>query len=209
MKPVIAIDGPSGSGKGTISRLLADRLGFAYLDTGMLYRAIAHKKTSFDEIVNLSIHDLLKTIKEIPEEILRSEEGSIAASNIAKLPHIREILTKLQRDFARNPGEEYKGSVLDGRDIATAVVPNADCKIFITASLEVRAARRFESLKEADPRITYEDVYNNMKARDEQDKSRKTAPLSFNESYTLLDTSNDSIEESLEKAITCVMQCLR
>ncbi|MDR2267932.1 MAG: cytidylate kinase [Holosporaceae bacterium] len=205
-KPVIAIDGPAGSGKGTISRLLADHLGFAYLDTGILYRAVAYKKINFDEAVDLSIHDLLKIIKEIPKKNLRSDAVGVAASNIAKLPNVREIMTRLQRDFTRNPGEKYKGSVLDGRDIATVVVPNADCKIFITASLEIRAARRFKSLEKTNSRITYKEVYDNMKARDEQDKSRKTAPLSFNGSYTLVDTSNDSIEESLKKVIAIVTQ---
>ena len=135
-KPVIAIDGPSASGKGTIARLLAERLGFAYLDTGVLYRAVAYMNVSDDEIANLSIRDLLKIVSETSENVLRTDEISAKASAIAKAPNIREILTKLQREFVLNPGEKYAGSVLDGRDIATVVVPKADCKIFITCKPE-------------------------------------------------------------------------
>ncbi|MDR2780861.1 MAG: (d)CMP kinase [Holosporaceae bacterium] len=200
-KPIIAIDGPASSGKGTIARLLADRLGFAYLDTGLLYRALAY----LGESQQPSVQDVLRVMKETPEETLRSEEIGNKASVIAGTQSVREMLLQLQRDFAANPGEKYNGSVLDGRDIATIVVPNADHKIFITAGLEIRVLRRLEFLRQNDPRITYEEVYENLAARDEQDRSRKIAPLVFNESYdALVDTSYDSIEESFGKVIRVI-----
>ncbi|MDR0968116.1 MAG: cytidylate kinase [Holosporaceae bacterium] len=199
-KPVVAIDGPAGSGKGTIARLLADRLGFAYLDTGILYRAVAYINVGDRNLSTLSISDLLS----IPESDLRTDEISAKASEIAKLPNIREILTKLQREFVANPGEGSEGSVLDGRDIATVVVPGADYKIFVTADLEVRAKRRFDALKQANPQITYDEIYQSLAARDEQDRTRKIAPLVFTDDYVLIDTTNDSIEESLEKVARVV-----
>jgi cytidylate kinase len=196
-KPVIAMDGPAGSGKGTVARLLANRLGFAYLDTGLLYRALAYLGEERWESVQI-----LEFINNTPENVFRSEEVGHKASAFAKLPEIREMLLQLQRDFAANPpGEKYEGAVLDGRDIATVVVPDASCKIFITADLAVRAARRFEFLKQFNSNLTYEEVFQNLAIRDEQDKSREIAPLVFNDSYNILiDTSRDSIEESFAKA---------
>jgi cytidylate kinase len=195
-KPVIAIDGPAGSGKGTIARLLADRLGFAYLDTGLLYRALAclgEEKWESAQVLDL--------IKNTSENVLRSEKISNKASAVAKLPEVRKMLLQLQRDFATDPGEKYRGSILDGRDIATVVVPDANCKMFITADLAVRATRRLEFLKLSNPDLTHEEVFQNLAIRDEQDKSREIAPLVFNDSYDILiDTSKDSIEESFAKA---------
>jgi cytidylate kinase len=200
-KTVIAIDGPAGSGKGTISRLLADRLGFSYLDTGLLYRALAYLGQEKWESVQI-----LEFINSTPKDVFRSDEISNKASAIAKLPEVRKMLLQLQRDFAANPGKEYGGAILDGRDIATVIVPDANHKIFITADLAVRALRRFVSSKRSDPDLTYEDVYQNLAIRDEQDKSREIAPLVFNDSYDILiDTSKDSIEESFAKAYESVM----
>jgi cytidylate kinase len=202
-KPVAAIDGPAGSGKGTLAQLLADRLGFARLDTGLLYRALACVGENFQG----SAQDLFKIIEETPESVLRSDEISRKASAVAGSSEVRRMLLQLQRDFAANPGEKYAGSVLDGRDIATVVVPDADYKIFITANLEVRAMRRFEVLKQTDFSVTCDDIYRNMAIRDEQDRSREIAPLVFNDSYDILiDTSVDSVEESFAKLINFILQ---
>jgi cytidylate kinase len=196
-KPIVAIDGPAGSGKGTVAGLLADRLRFAYLDTGLLYRAVAYSGE------RTSVQNLLKILRETPEDVLRSDSIGSKASEVSKIPEVRQMLLQLQRDFAENPGEEYAGSVLDGRDIATVVVPRADYKIFITADPEIRAARRFEFLKQTDPKITRDEIYRSLVIRDEQDRSRKIAPLIFSEDIydILIDTSKDSIEESFTKVI--------
>ncbi|MDR1982243.1 MAG: (d)CMP kinase [Holosporaceae bacterium] len=207
-KPIVAIDGPAGSGKGTIARMLADHFGFAYLDTGALYRIAAHANVNFDEITNLSVHDLLKIAADTPEDVLKSDIVGCKASDIAKLPHIREVMTQLQREFVANPGNEFGGSILDGRDIGTVVIPNADCKIFITADPEVRAKRRWNFLKITNPLLTYETIYQSIVARDEQDQSRKIAPLTCDESYVLLDTSADTIDMSLAKAVKIVRVAL-
>ncbi|MDR2723767.1 MAG: (d)CMP kinase [Holosporaceae bacterium] len=199
MKPVIAIDGPSGSGKGTIAQRLADYWEFAYLDTGLLYRLVAYK--NIESLRGTAINDLLKLTKETPEKLLRSTEIGIRASEVAKSPEVRTILTEMQRAFMANPGAEYKGAVLDGRDIGTVVAPDADCKIFITADLGERAKRRFESLKQFNPNITFKEIYESLKTRDENDRSRENAPLICTEDYIILDTTTDSPEESFEKAL--------
>ncbi|MDR1561004.1 MAG: cytidylate kinase [Holosporaceae bacterium] len=208
MKPVVAIDGPAGSGKGTLAKKIASYFNFAYLDTGLLYRIIAHMEMQSDEIRQVQIDDLL-TLKGMPPDLLRSESTSAKASEIAKMPEIREIMTKLQRDFAASPGDIYMGSVLDGRDIGTVVIPDAACKIFVTANLKVRAMRRFNSLRTTNRQITYEEIYENLEARDKQDQSREIAPLAFNDSYTLIDTSNDTIDESFAKAVKIVKNSLK
>lgn len=194
MKPVIAIDGPAGSGKGTLARMIASHFSLIYLDTGLLYRTIAYLDLSLDEMKDLTINTLLDEISKLTDKELRSDENSVKASNVAKLPEIRNIMTRLQRDFI----EIYKdqGVVLDGRDIGTVVVPDACCKLFITADLQERAKRRFKTLK--DQNVSFEEVYNNMKLRDDQDKSREVAPLTFDETYIIIDTSKHSEEESFK-----------
>ncbi len=194
MKPVVAIDGPAGSGKGTLARMIASHFSFKYLDTGVLYRTIAYLDLTLDEMKSLTIKTLLEKISELTDEQLRSDENSVKASNVAKMPEIRDIMTRLQRDFIDIYKEQ--GVVLDGRDIGTVVVPDACCKLFITADLKERAKRRFDMLK--DQNVTLADVYNNMKLRDDQDKSRAIAPLTFDESYIIIDTTEQSEEESFK-----------
>jgi cytidylate kinase len=233
MKPIIAVDGPAGSGKGTMARKLANHFGFAYLDSGMIYRAFACMDMAFsdnnsalngltdnsdfldtlsdifrieDDENNFNNYqfygnagDFIESIQSIPENVLRSEIIGMEASKLAKLPEIREIINNIMREFAANPGEKYFGTILDGRDIGTVVFPNADCKIFLTSSAEIRAKRRFESMKSVNPNISFDEIYKNLKTRDEQDYSRGIAPLSFDESYIIVDNSIDTIEESFIK----------
>jgi cytidylate kinase len=149
----------------------------------------------------------MKLLAETPEDILRSEEVGLKASAIAKLPQVRETMTALQRRFIADPGA--KGSVLDGRDIGTVVAPFAECKLFITADVETRAKRRFDVLKRNNFQITLAEIYKKLKARDMQDRSRKNAPLAFTEDYILIDTTNDTPEESTEKAIRTSEKLLR
>ena len=192
MSPVVAIDGPAGSGKGTLARMIASHFNFIYLDTGLLYRTVAFLNIPLVKIKNVNVREILNTMEKLTDEQLRSSENSTRASNIAKLPEIREIMTKLQRDFIQL--YKTKGIVLDGRDIGTVVVPDACCKLFITADLKERAKRRFADLKEEN--TTFEEVYNNIKLRDAQDKSRKIAPLTCDENYIVIDTTRQSVEES-------------
>jgi cytidylate kinase len=207
--PVIAIDGPACSGKGVIARILADRLEFAHLDTGMLYRILAHSGADPEEFAAFSALEVLSIVRNVPEEILRSEAVGRKASEIAALSRVREVITRLQRDFIARPGDGYAGSILDGRDIGTVVVPDADCKIFVTADPEVRARRRFDSLRITNPGLDFEEVLKSITARDEQDRSRAIAPLLCNESYILLDTSDDSPDGSVAKALEAARRCLR
>ena len=211
MSPVVAIDGPAGSGKGTLARMIASHFNFVYLDTGLLYRTIAFLNTPLTEIKDMDIKEILNVMSKLTSEQLRSHEISVRASDIAKTPEIRDIMTGLQRDFI----DIYrkKGVVLDGRDIGTVVVPDACCKLFITADLKERARRRFEDLKgkskeslgnlknqngQKDQNISFNEVYNNLKLRDTQDKSRKIAPLTCDETYLVIDTTRQSVEESFK-----------
>jgi cytidylate kinase len=205
VKPVIAIDGPAGSGKGTIARRLAEYWKFAYLDTGLLYRLVAY--SNMESLKEATIATLMKLLAEVPDDVLRSEEVGSKASAIAKLPQVRETMTALQRRFIADPGA--KGSVLDGRDIGTVVAPSAECKLFITADVETRAKRRFDILKQNNFQITLAEICKKLKARDKQDRSRKNAPLTFTKDYILIDTTNDTPEESIEKAICASKKLLR
>ncbi len=205
MKSVIAIDGPAGSGKGTLARRIASHFHFIYLDTGKLYRTVAYINKSVEELEKLSITEIIDTSENIKESELRSEKNSIRTAVLAKNLQIREIMTRLQRDFA----DYYKdtGTVLDGRDIGTVVFPDAYCKLFITADLEVRARRRFEDLQKINSSVLFEDVLNQMKNRDEQDMNRTIAPLKYDESYYLVDTTKKTEEESLLQCIDIINQC--
>jgi len=194
MKPVVAIDGPAGSGKGTLARMIASHFNFVYLDTGLLYRTVAFLNVPLIKIKNMGIKELLHTASVLTNEQLRSAENSARASEVAKMPEIRDIMTRLQRDFIDL--YENQGTVLDGRDIGTVVVPDACCKLFITADLEERAKRRFADLK--DKNITFDEVFNNIKLRDVQDKSRKIAPLTCDETYIVIDTTKQSAQESFK-----------
>ena len=194
MKPVVAIDGPAGSGKGTLARMIASQFSFIYLDTGVLYRTIAFMDISLEKLESLSINELLDMRTKLSDDQLRSSENGVRSSNIAKIPEVREIMTRLQRDFIDL--YEKKGVVLDGRDIGTVIVPDACCKLFITADLEERAKRRFADL--GDQNISFEEVFNNMKLRDDQDKSREIAPLICCETYIVVYTTGQSVQESFK-----------
>ncbi|MDR1375849.1 MAG: (d)CMP kinase [Holosporaceae bacterium] len=207
MKSVIAIDGHAGSGKGTLAEKLAKRYGFAHFDTGILYRYVAYKGLSPIEVEKLSLDDIFNDLKEIPQEILRSDQVGAKTAEMAKLPEIRRYILRLQRDFIASPGK-YAGTVMEGRDIGSVVVPDAVCKLFVTARLDVRARRRLAFLKQKNPNVTYEEVYENMKKRDFQDENRKESPLVCNSSYSIIDTSDETVDESFDKASKIVAKNL-
>ncbi|NPA16007.1 MAG: (d)CMP kinase [Deferribacteres bacterium] len=214
---IIAIDGPAGSGKSTVAKIIAQRLGFLYLDTGAIYRAVGYLalKKGIDledekALVNL-IRQMELTItpekghqkiavngEDITEKI-RTEEIGMAASTVSKHPEVRKALLELQRDFGRRCN-----LVTEGRDTTTVVFPNAEVKIFLTASPEVRAERRLKELKEKGIEKSYEEVLNAIIKRDRQDTERAVAPLKPAEDAVIIDTSGMSIEEVVEEILKIV-----
>jgi len=187
----VAIDGPAAAGKGTISRAVAAHFGFAYLDTGALYRAVGVK--GGDPVAAaraLGPEDLAR-------DDLRSLAAGEAASRVAAIPEVRAALVDFQREFARREG----GAVLDGRDIGTVICPGAEIKLFVTASPEVRARRRW---LESGQDESFEGVLAQVRARDARDMGRADAPLRPAEDAVMLDTSDLSIEQAIAQAIALV-----
>ncbi|MDD5005658.1 MAG: (d)CMP kinase [Candidatus Omnitrophica bacterium] len=214
---IIAIDGPAGAGKSTVAKLIAQKLGFFYIDTGALYRALTLKAKRLN--LNLkdekSISDLLKKTnigleydknnlrvtldgEDISKEI-RKPYVTDGVSDVAKIKEVREIMTTLQRKLAEN-----NNSVLEGRDIGTVVFPNAQYKFFLDADFNERVNRRFKELEEKKENINMELVANDLSTRDKIDSTRKIAPLKKAEDAIYIDTTNLSIEEVVNKVISWI-----
>lgn len=213
---IITIDGPAAAGKGTLAGALAEKYKLAYFDTGMVYRAVGlqmvlsgadlqdqtkatefAKKLTFPEMMKLSTH-----------KDFRSDIGGQAASIVSAIPDVRSALLTMQQNFALNPvfadGTKANGAVYDGRDTGTVVCPDADLKIFITASSEVRAKRRFDEFSAKGINTTYEKVLSDMKERDERDSKRSTAPLKPADDAVIIDTSSLGIKEVLAKVCSLI-----
>jgi CMP/dCMP kinase len=186
----VAIDGPAAAGKGTIARALAEKFGFAHLDTGLLYRAVGIK--GGDPVA--AAHSLSR--EDLARPDLRSLAAGEAASRVAAIPEVRAALVAFQRDFAARAG----GAVLDGRDIGTVICPQADVKLFVTASPECRAKRRWQEAGEG----SFEEVLAQVRARDSRDMGRADAPLRPAPDSITLDTTDLAISEALEKACAIV-----
>jgi len=204
---VIAVDGPAASGKGTIARAIANHFGLPLMDTGLLYRAVALNLWRWggdpgNEFEALRACGELGFDPDDPE--LRSEPVSRFASAISAYPSVRAALLERQQDFAQQPG----GAVLDGRDIGTVIAPDADVKLFVTASPEVRAQRRVLELLERGMPAHFEDVLADIRARDERDANREFAPLKKAADALLLDTSQLDREQSIAEAIRMVTERL-
>jgi cytidylate kinase len=202
----VAIDGPAAAGKGTIARALAAAFGFAHLDTGLLYRAVGVQALDdgrgvIDPYWAAELARRL-TPADLERPALRSARAGQAASKVAALPEVRAALLEFQRRFARREG----GAVLDGRDIGTIIAPDADVKLFVTASAEVRAQRRVRELLERGMPGHYEDVLLDIRARDERDTNREIAPLRQAEDAILLDTSELGVDEAIAEAIRLVKE---
>ncbi|MGH6822528.1 MAG: (d)CMP kinase [Methylocella sp.] len=202
---IIAIDGPAASGKGTLARNLARHFGLPHLDTGLLYRATA--RALFDAGRALSDKEAAVaaarglTLTGFDEISLRGREMAEAASIVAAIPEVRRALVELQRAFARSPG----GAVLDGRDIGTVICPEACPKIFVTASAEVRAARRTLELRSQGEEADYAAVVDEIVRRDARDKNRATAPLMAANDAIVLDTTALDAAAAFQAALAIVM----
>ena len=201
---IIAIDGPAASGKGTIAKRIAAHYGLAYLDTGMLYRAVA-RDTLARSRDPADADEALNSAKALDPSTLgdpglRRPGLAEAASLVAKHPEVRQELLSYQRSFAR----AKSGAVLDGRDIGTVICPGADVKLFVTATPEERARRRYLELKQAGVAIKEADVLADIRRRDERDKNREAAPLRKAPDAYLLDTTNLAIDAAFKAAIDLI-----
>ncbi len=206
MGKVIAVDGPAGAGKSTVSKIVANKLGYTYIDTGAMYRAVGLKYSETCE-------DLIDVVEKIDIELddkarvfvdgqdvtakIRTPEISKLASDVSKFGFVRKKLTELQRKMAE------RGSVImDGRDIGTQVLPNADLKIFLTASLEERARRRFEELKAKEQIVNFDAIKTEIALRDKQDSEREIAPLKQADDAILIDSTHLTIDEVVAQILS-------
>ena len=202
---IIAVDGPAASGKGTIAKALAAHYGLPHLDTGLLYRAVGiavleagGDPASPDDALHAAEH--LSSALDDPG--LKSEAAGKAASMVSAHPGVRAALLERQKRFANQGG----GAVLDGRDIGTVIAPHADAKLFVTASAEIRAERRFAELKRMGLDVHLDAVLHDIRARDERDSARSAAPLKRADDAALLDTSELGIDAAIQAAIALVEQ---
>ncbi len=218
-KIAVAIDGPAGAGKSTLSKALANKLGFIYVDTGALYRTIGlfFIKKGYTECPNFDLSEELKNIEveikfieETQHVFLNGEDvsgeirtplASMMASAVSAKPEVRAFLLDMQRNLALN-----NNVIMDGRDIGTVVLPNAQVKIFLTASPESRAMRRFKELAEKGSEVTFEEVLEDMKKRDYNDSHRAIAPLKPADDSVIADTSELNLEESLDLLLSIVKE---
>lgn len=210
MTMIIAIDGPAAAGKGTLGALLAEKYGLAKLDTGLLYRATGVKVLSQggDPEDSIAAEAAARSLDpaQFDNPALRADEAAQAASKVSAIPGVRAALLDFQRDFAANPpkladGSAANGALLDGRDIGTTVCPKASVKIFVTASTEVRADRRFKELQERGLTAIYARVLEDMKERDARDSGRSASPLVAADDAYVLDTSEMDAKAALAAAI--------
>ncbi len=217
----VAIDGPAGAGKSTLSRKAAKKLGFIYVDTGALYRAVGLKFSSLgiDRELNCDVAEILGTtqvdIRFVDGEQhvfldgcdvsgkIRTPEASMMASAVSAKPEVRDFLLEMQRKLARE-----NNVLMDGRDIGTVVLPQATVKIYLTASAEARAKRRYDELCEKGEKVTYEEVLSDMQQRDYNDMNRKTAPLKKADDAVVADTTECDLEQSLELILSIVKEGL-
>jgi len=203
---VIAVDGPAASGKGTVSRMLARELGYAYLDTGKLYRAVgmAVVRAGGDPSDPVDAEPAAKALDPagLDDPDLKSDAAAAAASKVAAIDGVRAALLQFQRDFAARPPNGEAGAVLDGRDIGTVVCPDAPVKLFVTASVEIRAERRHKELLARGDASIYARVLQDLQERDARDSARTVAPMKPADDAIELDTTTLSIDQALDAALT-------
>ena len=204
MSFIVAIDGPAAAGKGTVSKAVAAHFGFAHLDTGLLYRVVG--RVALEKIgPSLDEDAVIALLTEVSEadlerDDLRTAAVAQAASKVAVIPEVRSALVDFQRKFAARAG----GAVLDGRDIGTVICPDADVKLFVTASPEVRGQRRYQELADRGENTDFDTVIEDVKARDARDSERAVAPLVPADDAISIDTSGMSIKDAIAAAIAAV-----
>lgn len=207
---IIAIDGPAAAGKGTLARRLAEHLGFAYLDTGLLYRATGRKVLDAgDDPADAEAAEAVARRLDADDLVapgLRTDDVARAASMVAAVPGVRAALLDFQRRFAAEPPPPYKGAVLDGRDIGTVVCPEAEVKLFVTASDEVRAERRAKELRQAGHDVITARVLQEMKERDARDQVRDIAPLVAAPDAVEIDTSGLDADQVFARALALITE---
>jgi cytidylate kinase len=205
---IVAIDGPAAAGKGTLARRIAEHLGYAYLDTGLIYRAVGVKTVesgaSPADVDAATAAARALSPEDLKRADLRGDEAANAASNVAAIPSVRAALLDFQRQFAATPPGGAPGAVLDGRDVGTVVCPDADVKLFVTASIDVRAERRVNELRERGVEAIHSRVLKDMKERDTRDSKRDAAPLVPAENALLIDTSTLNPDEVFGLALRLV-----
>ncbi|AQX30045.1 (d)CMP kinase [Bartonella schoenbuchensis] len=205
MKPfIIAIDGPAASGKGTLARKIATHYHLYHLDTGLTYRGVAYvllqQGLALDDETSAITYATKLDFNALDSNLLTSHEIGEAASKIATIPAVREILVAKQRNFAKT----LPGSVLDGRDIGTVVCPDANIKFYVFANAQTRAKRRYQEILKKGAQADYHEILTNLKQRDKRDLTRKQSPLKPAKNAHLLDTSELSIEEALTAMCTFI-----
>ncbi|HEY9080548.1 (d)CMP kinase [Magnetovibrio sp.] len=214
MSVIFAIDGPAAAGKGTLAKRLEAHFQLAKLDTGLLYRATGYKvlASGGDPEDPQAAEDAARALNpaELDNPELRTDEAAQAASKVSAVPGVRAALLDFQRDFAENPpaladGSPAKGAILDGRDIGTTVCPNAQVKLFVTASTEIRAKRRFKELQERGLEAIYARVLDDMKERDARDSSRSASPLAAATDALVLDTSDMDADQAFAAALDFIV----
>lgn len=220
MSIAIAIDGPAGAGKSTISKSAAKQLGFIYIDTGALYRTVglAATRAGVEPVEGKEVDELLKKItveltfndkgeqvvlldKEDVSGLIRTPEASMMASKISAVPAVRAYLLDLQRDMAKK-----NNVIMDGRDIGTVILPDAEVKIFLTATPEARAQRRYKELKEKGMDVKYEDILEDVKTRDYNDMHRDIAPLKQADDAILADTTEIDLQGSIDLIVKIIKE---
>ena len=206
---IVAIDGAAGTGKGTIAKGISKEFNFSYFDTGIIYRGLALKTISKygkdfikkDAISEANIFD----INSVNESEIRNPLIDKYSSIIASIPEVRNIVVNIQSNFSKK-SKGYKGIVVDGRDIGTVIFPNANLKLFISASLEERAKRRFSDFLDKNEKISYNEVIKQLQKRDQRDKERSVAPLVAAKDAHLIDTTGINIEETLKIVSSLVIK---
>ncbi|MBA4097573.1 MAG: (d)CMP kinase [Rhodospirillum sp.] len=205
---VITVDGPSAAGKGTLARRLATHFGFDFLDTGSLYRGVglAVLRQGLDPADEKAATAAAKALKPeiLSDSAIRAENTSTAASKVAAIPSVRAAILYWQRDFARHAARDSGGAVLDGRDIGTVVCPDADAKLFITASVQARADRRVKELQARGETAIYARVLQDMQERDARDQGRSISPTKPATDALIIDTSDLTADQVFERALAFI-----